>query len=71
MPGWLSQVSVWLLISAQGMISQFVGSSPALGSVLAVGSLLGILSPSLFAPPLLLLCVSLSQNKKNKHEKNY
>ena len=38
------------------------GSSPALGSVLAAQSLLGILSPSLSAPPPLALYPSL----KNK-----
>uniref|UniRef100_A0ABI7XXU5 Uncharacterized protein n=1 Tax=Felis catus TaxID=9685 RepID=A0ABI7XXU5_FELCA len=27
-PGWLSWLSIWLLISAQVMISRFVGSSP-------------------------------------------
>ena len=45
-PGWLSQLIVWLLISAQVIISQFRSSSPALGSALAVLSLLGILSLS-------------------------
>ena len=50
---WVAQsVSVQLLISAQVMISQFLGSSPASGSVLAVWSLfLDSLSPS--DPPLL------------------
>ena len=46
-PGWLNLLSVQLLILAQVMISQFVSSSPASGSVLTVRSLLGILSPSL------------------------
>ena len=41
MPGWLSLLSVQLLISAQVMIS---------GSVLTVWSLLGILSPLSFCP---------------------
>ena len=50
---------IQLLISAQVMISQFVGSSPASGSGLTVRSLLGILSFS--------LRLSL---KVNKHEKN-
>ena len=49
-PGWLSQLSVQLLISAQLMISQFVGWSPASGSGLAVQSLLRILSLSLTFP---------------------
>ena len=48
-PGWCSQLSIWLLISAQVMISQFVSSSPTSGSALMVWRLLGILS--------LLLCV--------------
>ena len=60
-PGWLSQLSIQLLIEAQVMISQFVESSPVLGSALAEWSLLGILSPSLSAlPPLMPF---LSQNK--------
>ena len=51
--GWASDS--W--VSAQVMISQFVSSSPALGSLLTVKSLLGILSLS---RPLLSLSVSLS-----------
>ena len=51
-PGWLSQLSVRLLILAQVMISQFLSSSPTLGSMLTVQSLLGILSRLLSAPPL-------------------
>ena len=47
-PGWLSRLSVGLLVWAQVVISWFVSSSPPLGSVLTVRSLLGILSPSLF-----------------------
>ena len=43
------------------MISQFVGSSSESGSVLTVRSLLGILSPSLSAPLLVMLCLSLSR----------
>ena len=49
---------------AQVMISQLVGSSPAPGSVLTSRSLeatLDSVSPSLSAPPLLMLCLSLSQ----------
>ena len=38
-PGWLEQLSVGLLISAQVMISRFVSSSPASGSVLMAQSL--------------------------------
>ena len=59
MPGWLSWLSVRLLISAQVVISQFMSSSPMSGLVLTVWSLLGILSPSLSAPS----PRSLSQNK--------
>ena len=52
------------LTLAQVMISWFVSSSPALGSVLTVESLeptLDSMSPSLSVPPLLTLCLSLSQ----------
>ena len=67
-PGWLSLLSLRLLISAQVMISWLVGSSPTSGSVLTAWSLLGIsLSPSLPLPLLFLsLCPSLSL-KINKH----
>ena len=50
--------------SAQVMISQFMGSSPVLGSVLTAQSLepaLDSLSPSLSAPPPFMPCLSLSQ----------
>ena len=53
------------LTSAQVMISQLVSSSPASGSVLAAQSLepaSDSVSPSLSAPPLLMLCLCL----KNK-----
>ena len=50
--GWLSQLGVQLLISAQVMISQFVGPNPGLGSAPTAWSQLGILS-------LPLLCLSL------------
>ena len=59
---WVPQ-SVGRLTSAQVMISQFVGSSPMLGSVLTVQTLepaSDSLSPSLSAPPLLVFCLSLS-----------
>ena len=49
--------------SAQVMISQSVSSSPALGSVLTAQSLepaSDSVSPSLYAPPPLMLCLSLS-----------
>ena len=50
---------------AQVMISQFVGSSPVSGSVLTARSLLGILSPSLFALlPLALPIFCKINNKK-------
>ena len=35
-PGWLSRLSIRLSISAQIMISWFMGSSPTLGSVLSL-----------------------------------
>ena len=53
--------------SGQVMISQFVVWSPMLDSVLIAWSLepaLDPVSPSLSAPPLLMLCLSLSQNKQ-------
>ena len=64
-PGWLSQLSIWLLISAQFMISWFVGLSPTSGFTLTERSLLGILSPSLSAPFTHSCSLSLSQNKLN------
>ena len=51
-PEWVSQLSIWLLISPQVMISRFMKLSPALGSVLTVWSLLTILSLSLSLSPL-------------------
>ena len=66
-PGWLSGLSIQLLVSAQVTISWFIGSSPGLASALTVWSLLWILSlsPFLSAPPQLMrMCaLSLSQNK--------
>ena len=62
-PGWLSWVSYWLLISAQVMVSRFMGLSPVLGPVLIVGCRLGILSPSVSTTPLLSLSLSLKTNK--------
>ena len=64
---WVAQL-VKRLILAQVMISQFMGSSPASGSVLMAQSLelLQILSPSLYAPRPLALCLSLSLNVKKK-----
>ena len=62
-PGWLRRLSTWLLVSAQVMISRFVSSSPALGPMLSMRSLLGIpsLPPSLGPSPACTL--PLSQNK--------
>ena len=54
-PGWLSRLNVCLLISAQVVISRFVGSSPASGSVPTARSLLWILCLPL-SLPLLCLC---------------
>ena len=63
-PGWLGRLSVQLLISAWVLISQFVGSSPLWGSPRwHRGACLGF-SLSLSAPPLLVLSLSLSQNKQ-------
>ena len=53
--------------SDQVMISWFVGSSPVLGSVLtgrSLGPALDPVSSSLFAPPPLVLCLSLSQRNE-------
>ena len=60
---WVAQ-SVEHLTSAQVTISQSVSSSPASGSVLTAQSLepaSDSVSPSRSAPPLLMLCLSLSQ----------
>ena len=60
---WVTQ-SVKHPTSAQVMMSQFVGSSPTLGSVLTAGSLKPAsdsVSASPSACPLLVLCLSLSQ----------
>ena len=57
---------------AQVMISQFLCLSPTSGSVLTAQSLESAsdsVSPSLCAPPLLVLCLSLSLSFKNKHSK--
>ena len=59
--------------SAQGVISRFVGSSPASGSVLTAQSLepaSDSVSPSLSAPPLLTLCLPLSLNNKQTLKNN-
>ena len=44
-------------------LTQLMSSSPTLGSVLTLQSLLGILSPSFSAPPLLALYLSHKINK--------
>ena len=74
MLGWLSQLEIWLLISAQVMISWFVRSSLMLGSVLTAGNLLGFYLCLFVPPPHTRMHVpSLSQNKwintKKKHPK--
>ena len=66
MPGWLSRLSSQLLVSAQAMNSQSVGLSPTLCSVLAVQSLLRILSPSLCPS---LLSLSVWREEKRREEK--
>ena len=56
--------------SAQVMISRLVGSSPASGSALTARSLEPASDsafPSFSAPPLLVLGLSLSLSKINKH----
>ena len=63
-PSWLS---VQLLILAPVKISWFVSSSPALGSTLAMQSLLGILSPSLSAPLPVSLSLKISKLKKERN----
>ena len=63
---WVAQ-SVEHPASAQVMISQLMGSSPASGSVLKARSLepaSDSVSPSLSAPPPLALCLSLSLKKE-------
>ena len=64
-PRCLSWLSVHLLISAQVMIPLFVTSSPSWGSALRAWSLLGILSSSFSAPPLLVFSHLLSFSKMN------
>ena len=68
---WVAQ-SVKHLTSAQVRISWLVGSSPVLGSVLRARSpepALDSVSPSLSAPPLLVLCLSLSLKNKEMFKK--
>ena len=66
---WEAQ-SVKHLTSAQVMISLFIGSNPTPGSVLTARSLepaSDSVSPSLSAPPLLVLSLSVSLSKINKN----
>ena len=67
MGAWVAQ-SVRLLTSPQVMISWFLNSSPASGSVLTAQSLKPAsdsVAPSLSAPPLFTLCLlSLSKTSK-------
>ena len=70
-PGWLSWLSIQLLILAQVMILWFMRLSPELtgprGSELTAWSLLGILSvPSSLFPPLLSLSLSKEIHKLKK-----
>ena len=68
---WVTQ-SVGRPTPAQVMISRSVSSSPASGSVLTAQSLEPVsdsVSPSLSAPPLLMLFLSLSLSFKNKNVK--
>ena len=69
--GWLSQLSNRLLVSAQVMISTICEFEPHIrlcGD--SVGSLLGILSPSLSLPlPHLLSSLSLKNKQTNEHKK--
>ena len=63
---WVAQ-SVKGLTSAQVMLSRFVSSSPMSGSVLTAQSLepaSDSVSPPLSAPPLLMLCLSVSHKNK-------
>ena len=57
--GWLSQWNIQLLVSAQAIISWFMGLGPMFGSVLTKLSLLEILPLSLPLPCSRFLCVPL------------
>ena len=63
-PGWLSWLSIRLLVSAQVMISWFMRSSPTSGSALTAWNLPGILSLPHFLTPLHALSLSLKINFK-------
>ena len=62
-PGWLSWLSVQLLLLAQVMISRIVGLSPVLGSQLTAWSMLGILSLLFSLVHVRALSLSVSQNQ--------
>ena len=67
---WVAQ-SVKHPTSAQVMILRFMGSRPASGSVLTAQSLepaSDSVSPSLCAPPLLMLCLKINKNIKKFFE---
>ena len=67
---WVVAQLVGRLTSTQFMISRSMSLSPVSGSVLTAQSLepaSDSVSPSLSAPPLLMLCLSLSLSKINKH----
>ena len=67
---WVAQLVKHLTL-AQVMISSLVSLSPMLGSVLTEQSLepaSDSVSPSLSAPPLLVLCLSLSKINKTLNE---
>ena len=67
---WLSELSIWLFILAQVMLSQFVRLSPVLGSALTAWSLLGILSLLLSLPLTHAALLSKYINIKNFFEKD-
>ena len=68
-PGWLSLLSIQLLISAQAMISRFTGSKPVLGSVLPAQSWDLGFSLSLSLRPYPACALSLSKINKLKKKK--
>ena len=71
-PGWLSRLSIWLLVSAQVNISRFLSSNPESGSVLLQNLLEISLPLSLPLPDLCTVSLSLSQkiNKITKKPKS-